>query len=123
MCLPEVAEKTRRTSGIVMGKMPAEVVVLTVGSAWLVGSLMGMMLMLVAEQVLMVKQYQRNALRIWSANGRWVIVIRPQWLGETGVWTTARSPPQMVGCWRRRSGAGILGGRFRLREKGDPEAA
>ena len=75
--LPDVAEKRGR-SGIAMCQMPAEVGESTVCSAWPFGSLMGMMLMLVVEQELMVKQYQTNALRISSANERWMIVIRPK---------------------------------------------
>lgn len=81
-----------------MCRMPAEAGELTVCSAWPFVLLMGMMLMLVVEQALMVKQYQRNALRISSANERWMIVIRPKWLGGRGMWMRARSPLQMVGC-------------------------
>ena len=55
--------------------------------------------MLGVEQVLMMKQYQRDALRrISSANGYLVIVIYPRWLKGTEMWRRARLPPQMVDC-------------------------
>ena len=74
-----VVERTRRTWKIEMSQMPAEVGESTVGCAWTSVLMMSMMVMLGVEQVLMVKQCQRNALRkISSANGHWMIVIRPR---------------------------------------------
>jgi hypothetical protein len=102
MCLPgsaRAAEKTMRTEKIEMGQMLVEAGELTVGSAWFSASMMNMMLMLGVEQMLMVKRYQRNALRrISSASGRWMIVIRPRWLKDMEMWTKVKLPPQMVGC-------------------------
>jgi len=83
MRLPEsarVVERTRKTWKIEMSQMSAEVGESTVGCAWTSVLMMSRMLMLGVEQVLMVKQCQRNALRKISsdANGHWMIVIRPR---------------------------------------------
>lgn len=115
MCLPEsaqAAEKTVKMLEIAMGQMLAEAGGWTAGSALLFASSRSMILTLVCGRVL--KRYQRNALkRISSVSGR-MIVIRPRWLEGTGTRKRARLAPQTVGCWRRRSGAGILDGRSRL---------
>ena len=83
---------------IEMGQTLVEAGEATVGYAWLFASLMSVMLMLVAERVLTVKQYQRSVLRrILSANGHWMIVMRPRWLEERRTWTKVRLRWQMVG--------------------------
>lgn len=64
MCLPEFAravEKTKRAQEIVRGQMLVEGGEPTVGYAWFFVLLVSMMLMLRAEQILMVKRLRRNA--------------------------------------------------------------
>lgn len=88
----------------------------TVGFAWLFALLTGMMYVLAVGQMWKVKQCQRIVLkRIWWANGHPMIVARPGKLKDTRT-----RVPQMVDCSMKRSGVGIFGGRFRLRETGDP---